>query len=355
MCKVIAITNQKGGCAKTNVTVNLGIGLAREGKKVALIDNDAQGSLTASLGYEEPDELNVTLANIMMNVINDEENEPEYGFLQHEEGVCFIPANVELSGLEISLINVISRETILRSYIETIRDQYDYILIDCAPSLGMLTINALVAADAVIIPVPAAYLPVKGLVQLLKTISMVKRRLNRKLQIEGILITMADFRTNFAKDISAKLHEAYDLTIGIFKTYIPQSVRAAECGAEGISIYKHDPNGNVADAYHGDLVLVHPEDKQLIDGIMDLILETVLCDSEKILVASNWYSAELVKSKLLKLNYSHMEYVLHCFKQNTTKVKNIKKYMLAVLFNAPTTIDSYYMAEVNSGLADNVC
>ena len=163
MCKVIAITNQKGGCAKTNVTVNLGIGLAREGKKVALIDNDAQGSLTASLGYEEPDELNITLANIMMNVINDEENEPEYGFLQHEEGVSFIPANVELSGLEISLINVISRETILRSYIETIRDQYDYILIDCAPSLGMLTINALVAADAVIIPVPAAYLPVKGL------------------------------------------------------------------------------------------------------------------------------------------------------------------------------------------------
>ena len=216
MCKVIAITNQKGGCAKTNVTVNLGIGLAREGKKVALIDNDAQGSLTASLGYEEPDELNITLANIMMNVINDEENEPEYGFLQHEEGVRFILANVELSGLEISLINVISRETILRSYIETIRDQYDYILIDCAPSLGMLTINALVAADAVIIPVPAAYLPVKGLVQLLKTISMVKRRLNRKLQIEGILITMADFRTNFARDISAKLHEAYDSTVGIF-------------------------------------------------------------------------------------------------------------------------------------------
>ena len=213
MCKVIAITNQKGGCAKTNVTVNLGIGLAREGKKVALIDNDAQGSLTASLGYEEPDELNITLANIMMNVINDEENEPEYGFLQHEEGVSFIPANVELSGLEISLINVISRETILRSYIETIRDQYDYILIDCAPSLGMLTINALVAADAVIIPVPAAYLPVKGLVQLLKTISMVKRRLNRKLQIEGILITMADFRTNFAKGIAKSCTAFYNKVV----------------------------------------------------------------------------------------------------------------------------------------------
>lgn len=249
MCKVIAITNQKGGCAKTNVTVNLGIGLAREGKKVALIDNDAQGSLTASLGYEEPDEMDVTLANIMMNVINDEENDLEYGFLHHEEGASFIPANIELAGLEISLINVISRETILRSYIDTIRDQYDYILIDCAPSLGMLTINALVAADAVIIPVPAAYLPAKGLVQLLKTISMVKRRLNRMLQIEGILITMADFRTNFAKDISAKLHETYDASIGIFKTFIPQSVRAAECGAEGISIYRYDPNGKATDAY----------------------------------------------------------------------------------------------------------
>lgn len=126
-----------------------------------------------------------------------------------------------------------------------------------------------------------------------------------------------------------------------------------ECDADvQMQAYTALIKNNIA---YGDLVLVHPEDKQLIDGIMDLILETVLCDSEKILVASNWYSAELVKSKLLKLNYSHMEYVLHCFKQNTTKVKNIKKYMLAVLFNAPTTIDSYYMAEVNNSFADNVC
>ena len=126
-----------------------------------------------------------------------------------------------------------------------------------------------------------------------------------------------------------------------------------ECDADvQLQAYTALIKSNIA---YGDLVLVHPEDKQLIDGIMNLILETVLCDSEKILVASNWYAAELVKSKLLKLNYSHMEYVLHCFKQNTTKVKNIKKYMLAVLFNAPTTIDSYYMAEVNSGLAGNGC
>ena len=249
MAKIVAIANQKGGCAKTNVTVNLGIGLAGQGYKVAVVDNDAQGSLTASLGYVEPDDINVTLANIMMNVINDDENEPAYGILHHSESVDLIPANIELSGLEVSRTNVISRETIMKSYLDTIREQYDYILIDCSPSLGMLTINALVAADAVIIPVQAAYLPVKGLEQLIRTISMVKQRLNRNLDIEGILITMVDYRTNYAKDISRQLHESYGSTIGIFDTYIPLSVKAAECSAEGISIYKHEPKEKVADAY----------------------------------------------------------------------------------------------------------
>ena len=249
MCKIIAISNQKGGCAKTNVTVNLGIGLAMQGYKVALVDNDAQGSLTASLGYVEPDDINVTLANIMMNVINDDENEPTYGILHHSEGVDLIPANIELSGLEVSLTNVISRETIMKSYLDTIREQYDYILIDCSPSLGMLTINALVAADTVLIPVQAAYLPVKGLEQLIRTISMVKRRLNRNLTIEGILITMVDYRTNYAKDISRQLHASYGSTIGVLDTYIPLSVKAAECSVEGISIYRHEPKGKVADAY----------------------------------------------------------------------------------------------------------
>lgn len=132
MAKIIAIANQKGGCTKTNVTVNLGIGLAGQGYKVALVDNDAQGSLTASLGYVESDDINVTIANIMMNVINDDENEPAYGILHHNEGVDLIPANIELSGLEVSLTNVISRETIMKSYLDTIREQYDYILIDCS-------------------------------------------------------------------------------------------------------------------------------------------------------------------------------------------------------------------------------
>ena len=170
MCKVIAIANQKGGVGKTTTTSNLGIGLAKQGKRVLLIDADAQGSLTASLGFHEPDKLEGTLATIMANIINEEEMEPQYGILHHSEGIDLMPGNIELSGLEVSLVNVMSRETILRTYIEQQKDRYDYILIDCMPSLGMITINAFASADSILIPVQAAYLPVKGLEQLIKTI-----------------------------------------------------------------------------------------------------------------------------------------------------------------------------------------
>lgn len=249
MCKIIAIANQKGGVGKTTTTSNLGIGLAKQGKKVLLIDADAQGSLTASLGFTEPDSLEVTLATIMGNLINDEEVEPGEGILHHEEGIDLMPGNIELSGLEVSLVNVMSRETVLRSYIEIVRESYDYILIDCMPSLGMITINAFACADSILIPVQAAYLPVKGLQQLIKTVGKVKRQINPKLEIEGILITMVDSRTNYAKDISAMLKEAYGSRVRIFANVIPISVRAAEISAEGISIYKHDPKGKVASAY----------------------------------------------------------------------------------------------------------
>ena len=201
MCKVISVVNQKGGVGKTTTTVNVGIGLAREGKKVLLIDADPQGSLTASLGYEEPDDLRITLATIMMDVINEEEISLEDGILHHQENVDLLPANIELSALEVTMGNVMSREMIMKEYIDAIRCRYDYILIDCMPSLGMMTINALVSSDSVLIPVQAAYLPVKGLQQLIKTILTVKKRLNRKLAIEGILLTMVDFRTNYARDI----------------------------------------------------------------------------------------------------------------------------------------------------------
>ena len=250
MCKVIAVANQKGGVGKTTTTSNLGIGLANQGKGVLLIDADAQGSLTASLGFSEPDKINISLATIMANLINEVEMEPEYGILKHDEEIDLMPGNIELSGLEVSLVNVMSRERILCNYIEQEREKYDYILIDCMPSLGMITINALAAADSILIPVQAAYLPVKGLEQLIKTIGKVKRQINPKLEIEGILLTMVDNRTNFARDISNLLIENYGNRVKIFKNSIPMSVRAAEISAEGISIYKHEPNGKVADAYH---------------------------------------------------------------------------------------------------------
>ena len=252
MGRAIAIANQKGGVGKTTTTSNLGIGLARQGKRVLLIDADAQGSLTASLGYREPDKLDITLANVMgniINVINEKEMDVEYGILRHEEGVDLMPGNIELSGIEVSLVNVMSRETVLRSYIEEQRSRYDYILIDCMPSLGMLTINAVAAADSILIPVQAAYLPVKGLEQLIKTIGKVKRQINPRLEIEGILMTMVDSRTTYARDISKLLIENYGSRVRIFNSSIPMSVRAAEISAEGTSIYKHDPYGKVAKAY----------------------------------------------------------------------------------------------------------
>ena len=249
MCKVIAIGNQKGGTAKSTTACNLGIGLAREGERVLLIDADAQGSLTASLGFKEPDSLECTLATVMEKIINDEELEPGEGILHQEEGVDLLPGNIELSGLEVSLVNVMSRERILSEYVYLVREVYDWIIIDCMPSLGMVTINAFACADSILIPVQAAYLPVKGLQQLIKTIGKVKRQINPKLEIEGILLTMVDHRTNYAREIIGMLKEAYGNKVKIFEKMIPLSVRAAECSAEGSSIYRHDPKGKVAAAY----------------------------------------------------------------------------------------------------------
>ena len=248
-CRVISVSNQKGGVGKTVTCVNLGIGLAREGKRVLLIDADPQGSLTISLGLREPDQLEYSLATVMMKIINDECFNVQDGIVHHEEGVDILPGNIELSGLEVSLVEVISRETILKAYVEQARREYDYIIIDCMPSLGMLTINALACADSVLIPVQTAYLPVKGLQQLIKTIGRVKRQLNPKLQIEGILLTMVDNRTNYSKDISNLVHEAYSSSLNVFDVKIPMSVRAAEISAEGSSMYVYDPKGKATFAY----------------------------------------------------------------------------------------------------------
>ena len=249
MCKVISVVNQKGGVGKTTTTVNVGIGLAREGKKVLLIDADPQGSLTASLGYEEPDDLRITLATIMMDVINEEEISLEDGILHHQENVDLLPANIELSALEVTMGNVMSREMIMKEYIDAIRSRYDYILIDCMPSLGMLTINALAAADSVIVPVQAHYLPLKGMTQLMKTIGKVQRQLNPNLKIDGVLLTLADMRTKLARTTETSLRENYGKHIRIFKTVIPVAITAAESSAAGQSIYEYDKNGTVAKAY----------------------------------------------------------------------------------------------------------
>lgn len=246
---VIAVVNQKGGTGKTVTCENLGVGLAMEGKKVLLIDTDPQASLTVSLGNPFPDELSPTLSDMMGKIITDTPITPGEGIIKHPEGVDYVPASIELSGLEVSLVNAMSRETILKQYLDTVKQNYDFILLDCMPSLGMLTINSLAAADNVLIPVQAAYLPAKGMEQLLETISKVKRQINPKLKIEGILLTMVDSRTNYAKDISKLIRESYGGKLKVYKTDIPRSVRAEEISAEGHSIFKHDPKGKVAEAY----------------------------------------------------------------------------------------------------------
>ena len=249
MAKITAICNQKGGVSKTVTAVNLGIGLAREGKKVLLVDMDAQGSLTASLGYQRPDQMENTLATILGRIILDEPVSPGEGILHQAEAVDLLPANIELSGLEVTLVNTMSRETILREYLNSVREQYDVILLDCCPSLGMLTINALAAADQVLIPMQAHYLSIKGLEQLIRTISNVKRKINPGLEIAGILITMADLRTTYSREIIELLRNSYGDKLRIFNSIIPQSIRAAETSAEGRSIYLHDPAGKVSAAY----------------------------------------------------------------------------------------------------------
>lgn len=248
-CKVIAITNQKGGVGKTTTTVNLGVGLAKDGHRVLLIDADPQGSLTVSLGIKDPDSLDESLATVMTASIEDMQLPPETGIIQHEEGVDLMPSNIELSGIETGLFNTMSREFVLRNYINTVKHNYDFILIDCMPSLGMMTINALVASDSVIIPSQPNFLSTKGLNLLLRSISKVKRSINPALRVDGILLTMVDNRTNNAKDIISSLRQSVGQNIRVFDTEIPHSVRAAESALVGVSIFTHDRNGKVAAAY----------------------------------------------------------------------------------------------------------
>lgn len=247
---IIGIVNQKGGTGKTTTCVNLGIDLVHEGKRVLIADCDPQGSLTISLGYPQPDSLPVTLADLMGNVLSAIPIHPGDGVLHHEEGVDILPANIALAGMKVSLVNAMSRETTLKQVLANYSKDYDHILLDCSPSLGMLTINALTAADRIVIPVQAQYLSAKGVEQLLGTVARVKRNINHKLKIDGVLLTMVDSRTNNSKEIASLLRSTYGPKIKVFDTEIPRSVRAAEISAEGKSIFEHDPGGKVAAAYH---------------------------------------------------------------------------------------------------------
>lgn len=248
-CKVIAITNQKGGVGKTTTTFNLGVALAKQEKRVLVVDVDPQSNLTTYAGWYEENELKYTLTDLMEQSMNDEEIKTKESILHHNENVDLIPSNLSLSALENSLTYAMSREYTLRNCLSSIKDDYDYILLDCQPSLGMLTINALASANSVIIPVQSEYFALRGMTDLFKIINKVRRQINPTLKIEGALLTLVDSRANLPKEIATQLKDNYGSILKLFNTQIPRAVKTAESTSSGGSVFTYDKSGTVANAY----------------------------------------------------------------------------------------------------------
>lgn len=248
-CKVIAVTNQKGGVGKTTTTENVAIGLARNGCNVLIVDFDPQGDLTSCLGWKNNDSLEHSVSSMLDDYIKDNDINYESLILRHEEHVDLIPANIELADFEMRLVSVINREQTLSNCIEPLRNQYDYIFIDCPPSLGMLTVNALSAADEVLIPVQTQYLPAKGMTKLLQTVGKVQRKINSNLKITGIVMALADLNTNLTKSTIETIRESFGKNIRVFDTIIPKATKASEASISGKSIYAYAKDSKVALAY----------------------------------------------------------------------------------------------------------
>ena len=248
-CEVIAIANQKGGVGKTTTTFNLEVALAHAGKRILLVDSDPQGDLTTYMGIHDPDNIPVTLSTLMERSIKDEDINSKEAILKHDEGIDLIPSNLELSSMEVSLVNAMSREFTLRSCLSDIKDKYDYVLIDCMPSLGMITINALACADKVIIPVQSEFLAAKGMSHLMNTVLKVRKQINPNLKVGGILLTMVDGRTNLSKDIANELRSTYGTVFKLYDNQIPRGVKAAESSRMGESVLSYDSSSKVAQSY----------------------------------------------------------------------------------------------------------